>query len=78
MPIYEYRCGNCGEQVEVLLRSAQAIPRCPHCGAVLEERLISAPYVMRGSAGHSRGQTCCGREERCGAPPCSEGDGCWH
>ncbi|MBN1485251.1 MAG: zinc ribbon domain-containing protein [Chloroflexia bacterium] len=76
MPIYEYRCGNCSAQVEILVRSADTVPHCPHCGAVLQERLLSAPYVMRGPRAAARDQTCCGREERCDKPPCAEGDSC--
>ena len=37
MPIYEYRCGTCGDRVEVLVRSLAATPRCPDCGRVYWE-----------------------------------------
>jgi len=74
MPIYEYRCENCGERVEVLVRSAAAKPTCPHCGQPLHDRLISAPHVL--SNPRPAGQTCCGRDERCEAPPCSTDDVC--
>ena len=71
MPIYEYRCQNCGEKVEVLVRMGTSTPpACPNCGNPLLEKLFSAPYVMRGG-GRPAGLTCCGREERCEAPPCS-------
>lgn len=76
MPIYEYRCGNCGERVEVLVRSKNDEPRCPNCGSTLLEKLISAPHVMRGNPRPS-GRTCCGRDERCDAPPCSTRGTCW-
>jgi putative FmdB family regulatory protein len=38
MPLYEYRCGGCGEQV-VLRRtmSDDTLPACPQCGA---EKLV--------------------------------------
>lgn len=78
MPIYEYHCRGCGEQVEILVRSAESIPKCPHCGAVLTERLLSVPYVMRGDSGRPKSQTCCGREERCNKPPCSDDGACRH
>jgi putative FmdB family regulatory protein len=76
MPIYEYRCNDCGERVEVLLHSRKTAPPCPHCGSLLLERLFSVPHVVRGAAGRAKGQTCCGQEERCARPPCSEGDAC--
>jgi len=76
MPVYEYRCEYCGEQVEALVRSeASTPPTCPHCGSSLLEKLLSVPYVMSGEK-RPAGQTCCGREERCEAPPCSTDDVC--
>jgi putative FmdB family regulatory protein len=48
MPVYEYRCKNCGEQVEVLVRSKSTLPTCPNCGSPRLEKLLSVPYVMSG------------------------------
>jgi predicted nucleic acid-binding Zn ribbon protein len=92
MPIYEYRCGNCGERVEVLVRPSTALrrgsgqgsghrsgsgaPSCPQCGSSLLEKLFSAPNVISRWGQPSGGGTCCGREERCAAPPCSIGEVC--
>lgn len=76
MPIYEYRCENCGEQVEILVRSRMsAPPACPHCGSTRLGRLLSLPHVVTGER-RPAGHTCCGREERCDTPPCSEDQGC--
>jgi len=76
MPIYEYRCKNCGERMEVLVRSGtSSTPTCPNCGSSLLEKLLSAPYVMKGER-HPAGLTCCGQEERCNAPPCSTDQVC--
>jgi putative FmdB family regulatory protein len=75
MPVYEYRCKNCGEQVEVLVRSKSTLPTCPNCGSPRLEKLLSVPYVMSGER-RPAGLTCCGREERCEAPPCAADDVC--
>jgi len=76
MPIHEYRCQICGEQVELLVRSGMSVPpACPNCGNSLLEKLLSAPHVMTGKR-RPAGRTCCGREERCETPPCSEGMMC--
>ena len=32
MPIYEYRCQDCGNQFEKLVRRDAAAPECPSCG----------------------------------------------
>jgi putative FmdB family regulatory protein len=76
MPIYEFRCGTCGNQVEVLARSSSATPPCPQCGSALTDKLFSVPYVLSGETRRPAGRTCCGQEERCEAPPCSSGVGC--
>jgi putative FmdB family regulatory protein len=76
MPIYEYRCGRCEARVEVLVRGHVEVPSCPHCGAPLVEKLLSVPYVSSGRTAREPGRTCCGREERCHAPPCSTGETC--
>lgn len=76
MPIYEFRCRECGEVSEVLIRGpdGQAGP-CPVCGSENRERLISASYMVRMDA-RALGTTCCGSTERCETPPCSRGDTC--
>lgn len=78
MPIYEYRCSTCGERVEVLVRSHAATPSCPDCGSPLTHKLFSTPHVLSGQMRRQPGHTCCGREDRCDAPPCSGGDPCRH
>ena len=54
MPLYEYRCGGCGEQV-VLRRSMSddTVPACPHCGAELVRR-FSRISVARSEGDRSR------------------------
>jgi putative FmdB family regulatory protein len=77
MPIYEFRCKECGGMSEfrVSSYSASQTPVCSSCGSHDMERLISAPNLLRVEA-KSPGTTCCGREERCEAPPCSTDEGC--
>ncbi|WP_437204352.1 FmdB family zinc ribbon protein [Planctomicrobium sp. SH664] len=48
MPIYEYRCTQCGSESEIFVR-AQASPECPNCSSQKLEKLMSAP------AGHVAG-----------------------
>ena len=76
MPIYDYRCKECGGVSEVFLRSlaGEAI-RCPRCGGENLEKLVSASYVIRMDAS-APGTTCCGRDSRCDTPPCSTNDVC--
>ncbi len=43
MPIYEYRCTQCGEQFEKWLRSMYSEDQilCPKCGSALVEKAVS-------------------------------------
>ena len=42
MPIYEYRCENCGKRSSSLLGSySSPDPVCPHCGKPVLKRLVS-------------------------------------
>lgn len=75
MPIFEYRCQDCGVAFEALLRGNEEV-KCPQCGSMSLEKLLSAPVVLSGRAARAAGHTCCGREERCDKPPCSDGRGC--
>ena len=44
MPIYEYRCEQCGARFDKLvpMSQAQAAQRCPSCGAERARKLMSS------------------------------------
>ncbi|TLY41574.1 MAG: zinc ribbon domain-containing protein, partial [Nitrospirae bacterium] len=44
MPLYEYRCGSCGEQFEVVqpVTVKAEETTCPHCQAQKATRLMSS------------------------------------
>jgi putative FmdB family regulatory protein len=56
MPIFEYKCQNCGETFERFSQRATAIapPVCPACGSKDAERIFSV------FAGRVEGGTGCG------------------
>lgn len=86
MPTYEYECKACGKRFERRQAMTDSpIAACPECGGKVR-RLVSggAGFILKGS-GHGRdrqsggacsleqeGETCCGRKERCGKPPCGD------
>lgn len=51
MPIYEYRCKDCGFQDEFLQKVSEApLSRCPSCGKESLQKLLSAAgFQLKGS-----------------------------
>jgi putative FmdB family regulatory protein len=51
MPIYEYRCGACGKEHEVLQKvSEPPLTECPACGKPKLQKLLSAAgFQLKGS-----------------------------
>lgn len=51
MPIYEYRCADCGLQKDFLQKLADApIPACPACGSSSFSKMLSAVgFHLKGS-----------------------------
>lgn len=48
MPLYEYRCGECGRNVEVMRGSTEPTPEsCPLCGGEKLTRLFSRFSVAK-------------------------------
>jgi putative FmdB family regulatory protein len=69
MPIYEFNCGKCGRDCEILVRSADwSGTKCPHCGSSKLAKKFStfaaaggggdSPSCETGSGGNGGG--CCG------------------
>ncbi len=62
MPIYEYRCPDCGTQFEEIRSSRDTSDvECPTCGAKKAERLLSG-FAVGGGSGSSKssGGSSCG------------------
>jgi putative FmdB family regulatory protein len=77
MPIYEYRCKACGAISEHLIGIEQDESiSCKNCGGQDVERVLSVASFMNRAIERAPGRTCCGREERCETPPCSDGGTC--
>lgn len=76
MPIYEYKCKNCGKVIEIFQKTTEEKPICPNCGSEDLQKLLSIPAAVMIGGSSSAGTTCCGRTERCDKPPCSIGGTC--
>ena len=51
MPIYEYQCEACHEQLEALQKISDApLLECPHCGKpALKKKISAAAFRLKGS-----------------------------
>jgi len=49
MPIYEYRCADCGRKTSILTLSVKSVPevKCPYCGGTNLTKLVSRVAVLR-------------------------------
>jgi putative FmdB family regulatory protein len=50
MPIYEYKCEDCGAETEFMQKSGDAPKKkCPKCGGKLKKRLSAPAFHFKGS-----------------------------
>jgi putative FmdB family regulatory protein len=51
MPIFDYQCKKCGHSFDVLQKlSDPVLKKCPECGALKLQRLVSAPqFRLKGT-----------------------------
>jgi putative FmdB family regulatory protein len=61
MPIYVYRCRECGEKFELLrsIHDNDAGAACPKCGRKNPQRLLASVFgqISRGESGSQRSPT---------------------
>ena len=68
MPIYEYRCKDCGNRFEAIVPSSTSpAPACSSCGKKKPEKLISAPGSVGVASGSSPSSCPAAAEGACGA-----------
>ena len=66
MPIYEFHCGKCGKDSEVLVRSSRwQGSACPNCGAKKLKKKLSV-FASSVAGGSSAGDSCSGNPGSCG------------
>lgn len=73
MPLYEFKCEDCGRLCEILIIKTEDKPECKSCGSTNMTKLISAHSPMSGPSKNSMpgmGDTAC-----CGSSP-GQASGC--
>lgn len=70
MPIYDYRCTECGSTYDVFHKTREVAEDilCPSCGSPEHARLMSVPAAAVMSSGTSASAS--------SAPSCDSGGGC--
>lgn len=74
MPIYEYKCEDCGAVNDILVKNTQKMSNvvCPGCESGNITRLISAPgaVMSRGGSAGIPAAPACPNRDRCGSGQC--------
>lgn len=66
MPIYEFHCGKCDKDSEILVRSSDwEGTKCPHCGSTKLAKKFSVFASSNGGAA-SEAPSCTGTPHSCG------------
>ena len=80
MPLFEYRCEDCGKISEFLVGVSQENPEmeCAHCGGKDLQKVLSKSNFVSKSSTVDPAMTCCGRDERCAYPHCETDGFCPH
>lgn len=78
MPIYEYRCSECGFQQEYIQKMSDApLTTCPQCGKEAFTKLLSAAgFQLKGSGWYAtdfKGGSQAPKKEETAAPACGAG-----
>lgn len=82
MPIYEYRCTDCGCEQEVLRKISDApLTTCPQCGKESFSKQLSAPgFQLKGTGWYASDFKNAGKpaapKEEAPAAPCATGCAC--
>ena len=64
MPIYEFHCGKCDKDSEILVRSSHwEGTKCPHCGSAKLSKKLS---VFASSVSGESQPSCTGQPSSCG------------
>jgi putative FmdB family regulatory protein len=58
MPMFEYRCTECGSKFEELVAEPNDVVTCPKCQSQKVERLLSVFATSSSSGGSNQGPAC--------------------
>lgn len=69
MPLYEYRCNDCGHEFEIIQKFSDPVKRkCPECKGKLEKLLSKSSFKLKGGGWFDQGYGSGGSVEKKTAP----------
>lgn len=75
MPIYEYKCVNCGNRLEAMQKiSDQPLVECPSCQGKLEKQWSLSGFQFKGSGWYVSDYSNRGKESKSAEPNSPSGD----
>ena len=77
MPIYEYKCEDCGHETSILILNADEdhVPSCPECGRKAMKKMFSTMAVLV-KKDSCKGSLSCGLKSPCAEAPYPCGKEC--
>jgi putative FmdB family regulatory protein len=64
MPIYEYRCKDCGHQLEIIQKiNDRPLRKCRECGGRLEKLISRAAFQLKGGGWYAEGYSKTGKSK---------------
>lgn len=73
MPMYEYRCSDCGSEFELRQKfSDEPVTTCPDCGGHVEKLISLNSFSLKGSGWYAQGYS---KESKNSASPSCPKDG---
>ncbi len=49
MPIYNFKCPECGHELERLMKMDDAWPKCPKCGWFMDKLMSVTSFILNGN-----------------------------
>jgi putative FmdB family regulatory protein len=57
MPIYEYKCLNCGKHHEIMRKiTDKPLSKCPDCSGKMKKMISNTSFVLKGTGWYAQGK----------------------